>query len=187
MAKEELQTEEFSVINPIVNQDTTEFVAALEKQLRDDAGNFSDTFSAGMLRELVKNKPITPEEMDQIPALTDEFKSKHGTQVLNKINALVGKFNEKYPTLGRVSFEERYAIEQVALRNIRVADNNTMIAADHKVDNIIDVTTYKGINFEEVAKVLFNERAAEQYEGFNLGADDKVKELYKAQEEFISL
>ena len=99
MAKEELQTEEFTVINPVVNKDTTDFVAALEKQLIEVAGNFSETFSAGMLRELVKNKPLTPEEMDKIPALTVEFKTKHGTTVLNKINALVGKFTEKYPNL----------------------------------------------------------------------------------------
>ena len=88
-------------------------------------------------------------------------------------------------------------MEQVALRNIRVAENNTMITADHKVDDILDVSSYKGINFEDVAAKLFAQRNIEAPAegetkedtefGVNLGADIKIFDLYKVQEEFISL
>ena len=97
-------------------------------------------------------------------------------------------------------------MELVALRNMRVANHNTMIEADHKKDNILDVTTFKGINFEEVAKTLFAQRNAgavntdpaigadkgtakknEVELGFKLGTDEKIVNLYTAQEEFISL
>lgn len=59
-----------------------------------DFANNKDQFTPGVVRELIKNRPVTMEKLERISALNDEIVSKYGEQIIKLFQDVKDQFEQ---------------------------------------------------------------------------------------------
>lgn len=177
------------------NQLTTVFRAVQEQTeiLRIALNKLSDKseiITPGVIRELIKNRPTSITDLEKITAVSEEVTNQFGyeivkvfTQVKKQFDDLAKNDEEFSDNISWIDYDSRFVIENIALRNIRVAENNPQLNIS-KNDSVI--TRKKG-ELDELATHLFNSRNENLYKRVKTAAADDFKKLFASQEEYKSL
>lgn len=118
-----------SAFNLEFPNDVISFNESLKKALFENVfmSKFTEKFNKELLQILLKYKPTTVEEIDEISKMLEIDLKSSSNKIISIISRMVNQFFGKYPEVSTINIEERKVLTNLYLRNIDVSIENNMI------------------------------------------------------------